>query len=156
MGKLHAVVRTIPAEIDECGILRRPSWGGILVILLILPLTQRLSPLIERQVMYQTALSHIQFLCASFYRRCDGLHDAPSLCPLVDDAETIPLVRLRISWYPFVHESLDVGLGGGNLYLTENRDLAALEHALEKALIVNSPGYFHISPSMAIATVRFA
>jgi hypothetical protein len=40
MEKLNRVVRTILREIDEYGLLRRPSWDGIRALLLILPLTE--------------------------------------------------------------------------------------------------------------------
>ena len=40
MEKTHRVVRTILREIDEYGILRRPSWDGVRVLLLIIPLTE--------------------------------------------------------------------------------------------------------------------
>lgn len=40
MEKLNKVVRTILREIDEYGVLRRPSWDGIRALLLILPLTE--------------------------------------------------------------------------------------------------------------------
>lgn len=38
--KTYRVVRTILCEIDEYGIMRKPSWDGVRVLLLILPLTE--------------------------------------------------------------------------------------------------------------------
>lgn len=173
LEKLNRVVRAILGEIDECGLLRRPSWDGIRAILLILPLTEGkfshhcikcesslthitgISSPVERQAMYQAALSHVQLLCTSNSSGYDGLPVVLPLSPVPDDGERLRLIRMRIFWYAFVHESINVGLRGGNLYLDEDRDVAPMEQALEKQPLIQSPGHFHFSPRMAAATVRF-
>lgn len=38
--KTYHVVRTILREIDDYGIMRKPSWDGVRVLLLVLPLTE--------------------------------------------------------------------------------------------------------------------
>jgi hypothetical protein len=49
LERLYPIVRTILREVDDCGILRRPSWDGVRVLLLILPLTEgKSSPSFKR------------------------------------------------------------------------------------------------------------
>jgi hypothetical protein len=38
--RMKAVVEMVLREIDECGIMRKPSWDGVRALLLILPLTE--------------------------------------------------------------------------------------------------------------------
>jgi hypothetical protein len=38
--KMKPVVQAILDEIDACGIMRKPTWDGVRVLLLILPLTE--------------------------------------------------------------------------------------------------------------------
>lgn len=44
LEKTFRIVRTILREIDEYGILRKPSWDGVRALLLLLPLTEGESP----------------------------------------------------------------------------------------------------------------
>jgi hypothetical protein len=38
--RMKAVVEMVLREIDECGIMRKPSWDGVTALLVILPLTE--------------------------------------------------------------------------------------------------------------------
>ncbi|BEI87789.1 uncharacterized protein CcaverHIS019_0105070 [Cutaneotrichosporon cavernicola] len=158
--KFNGVVRTILREIDEYGILRRPSWDGIRAVLLILPLTEGISTPVERQALYQSALSQVQLLCTNDSFGYDGLPVtlplSPSLNSNPNKAESIRLTQLRIFWYAFVHESITVGLRGGKLCLEDENDLSFLEQALDKQPTTQSPGHLHISSAMVAAPVRFA
>jgi hypothetical protein len=40
MEKMSAVVRVILKEIDEGGVMRKPTWDGVRCLLLVLPLTE--------------------------------------------------------------------------------------------------------------------
>jgi hypothetical protein len=81
-AKMRVAVNIILQEIDACGILRKPTWDGVRVLLLLLPLTEGLSPcglstlrLTNRNLFTSRAISHVrECAIASLYalllRRC--------------------------------------------------------------------------------------
>lgn len=40
MEKMKSVIQVILKEIDDCGVMRKPTWDGVRVLLMILPLTE--------------------------------------------------------------------------------------------------------------------
>ncbi|EMD38493.1 hypothetical protein CERSUDRAFT_113664 [Gelatoporia subvermispora B] len=104
--------------IDVHGLLRKPSWDGVRVLLLILPLTQEVQSPLDRLTMYEAIISQVRALC--------------SLAPSVKSGQgeyVDALVRARIYWYAHVVDGISSGLRGGRLQLTES-DLSAFEATL--------------------------
>ncbi|KDQ60654.1 hypothetical protein JAAARDRAFT_204482 [Jaapia argillacea MUCL 33604] len=121
--------------IDVCGILRKPTWDGVRVLLLILPLTQEVQTHLERLTMYETTLNQIYTLCSL----------SPASSVSSGHGEYIDaLVRSRIFWYAHVHEGVTTGLRGGRLILSDD-DLAAFQTTLPPLPIPSSPP--SVSPS---------
>lgn len=138
--RTEAMVREILALVDAHAILRRPSWDGVRVLLLLLPLTEGVQSSIERHTTYEATLSQIHALCqlsASSVNSGQG-----SLC----DA----LVRARIFWYAYVHEGITTGLRGGRLFFNED-DLTAFQNALPPHYgVIVSPSSPSASPESSL------
>ncbi|KAH7909713.1 hypothetical protein BJ138DRAFT_1010277 [Hygrophoropsis aurantiaca] len=118
--RTEAMVREILGLIDTHGLLRRATWDGVRVLLLVLPLTQGIQTSMDRLTTYQATLSQIYTLCS--------LADPNSVnsgLGLYYDA----LVRARVFWYAYIHEGITTGLRGGRLFLNED-DLAAFQNTL--------------------------
>lgn len=49
-AKMRTAVEVILQEIDTCGILRKPTWDGVRVLLLLLPLTEGVSARVAEMV----------------------------------------------------------------------------------------------------------
>lgn len=105
--KADVMLREILELIDFHGVLRRPTWDGVRVLLLLLPLLDEAHPL-EKLAMSEAALSQTQALCIVSAVLPDQLPPGNS-----DDA----LVRAQIFWYAYIHESLTTALRGGRLVL---------------------------------------
>lgn len=128
--RVKEMIDEILSIIDMMGLLRRPSWDGVRVILLTLPLAESESkpmlpndtqalihviPIvaaamaeINRLAMYEAAIQQVYTLCQH-----DGIVTNGS--PDIRAATT--LMRARIFWYAYVHEGLTTGLRGGRLLL---------------------------------------
>ncbi|KAF5330912.1 hypothetical protein D9619_005846 [Psilocybe cf. subviscida] len=131
-ARAEACVREVLHLIDNCGILRRPSWDGVQALLLLLPLLEDAQP-IERLVLHEMTLSHIQALCVSNVpvtvfeggsgassQQFDALTHSP-----YDDAAA----RARIFYYAYAQEGVMTGMRGGRFFL-DNDDLDAFQRAL--------------------------
>ncbi|THH06755.1 hypothetical protein EW145_g3862, partial [Phellinidium pouzarii] len=118
--RTNMMARELLQLIDLHGILRKPTWDGVRVLLLIMPLTEDVQTPMERLAMYEAAINQVYTLCslASVTSINSGQGE------YVDAA-----VRARIFWYAHVHEGVTTGLRGGRLLLT-NEDLAAFETTL--------------------------
>ncbi|CDO70783.1 hypothetical protein BN946_scf184798.g98 [Trametes cinnabarina] len=104
--------------IDIHGILRKPSWDGVRLLLLTMPLTEEVQTPIERLALYDTTMSQVYALC--------------SLGTDVDSGQgeyIDALVRARIFWYAYVVDGVTSGLRGGRISLTDD-DLTAFEATL--------------------------
>ncbi|KAJ7445721.1 hypothetical protein B0H11DRAFT_1746591 [Mycena galericulata] len=119
--RTEAMVQEILVLIDSHGLMRRPTWDGIRVLLLILPLMEdiSISPL-DRRCMYEATLSQAA-LCASGGPSM-SVHSFPHAS---DDT----IVRARILWYSHMHEGLTTGMRGGRFVLTED-DIDAFQSTL--------------------------
>ncbi|TFK55186.1 hypothetical protein OE88DRAFT_1780189 [Heliocybe sulcata] len=138
-GKTNEMLREILRLIDVCGILRKPTWDGVRVLLLVLPLTADMQPLMERLTMYESTLSQIYTLCSL----------SSTTSAQTGQGEYIDaLVRARIFWYAYAHEGITTGLKGGRLYLSED-DLNAFQATLPPLpLPPHSPSSAPHSPTM--------
>ncbi|CAK5279459.1 unnamed protein product [Mycena citricolor] len=107
------MVQEILALIDTHGIMRRPTWDGVRILLLILPLMEdiSISPL-DRRCMYEATLNQAA-ACVSSGGPSLSMHCFPHAS---DDT----LTRARILWYAHMHEGLTTGMRGGRFILTED------------------------------------
>ncbi|KAF8590449.1 hypothetical protein K439DRAFT_87429 [Ramaria rubella] len=117
--KTNEMVRELLHLIDTHGLPRKPSWDGVRVLLLIMPLTEEVAEPLERLTMYETAINQVYTLCSLASPRSVNSGQGEQV-----DA----LVRARIYWYAFVHEGITTGLRGGRLHLADD-DLAAFQVA---------------------------
>ncbi|KZT28498.1 hypothetical protein NEOLEDRAFT_851723 [Neolentinus lepideus HHB14362 ss-1] len=137
--KTNEMLREILRLIDVCGILRKPTWDGVRVLLLVLPLTVDTQPPMERLTMYESTLSQIYTLCS--LTSATSVHSGQG--EYID-----ALVRARIFWYAYAHEGITTGLKGGRLYLSED-DLNAFQATLPPLpLPPHSPSSTPHSPTM--------
>ncbi|RXK40132.1 hypothetical protein M231_02589 [Tremella mesenterica] len=141
-AKMRYVVEIILREIDDAGILRRPSWDGVRVLLLLLPLTEGISTSVERLTMYESAVSQVHALCSFNALGYDGQPSAASSANGGTDSREgrdYLLVRVRVYWYAFVHEGITTGLKGGRLHL-DGDDLETIQDSINhRSLMVKSP-----------------
>lgn len=118
--RVERMIKEILNLIDIHALLRRPTWDGARVLLLILPLTQGIQSSMDRTTMYEATLSQIYSLCSP-------------TSPLTVNSGQGPycdaLVRARVFWYAYVHEGVRTGLRGGRLYLEED-DLHTFQSTL--------------------------
>ncbi|KAG6379104.1 hypothetical protein JVT61DRAFT_11540 [Boletus reticuloceps] len=118
--RTETMIREILTLVDLNGLLRRPSWDGVKVLLLLLPLTHGIQGPIEHLTTHEAILSQVRALC--------NLNNSPSvnsgLGPYCDI-----LIRARIFWSAHVHEGITTGLNGGRLVLDDD-DLASFQSTL--------------------------
>ncbi|KAI0053838.1 hypothetical protein FA95DRAFT_1551599 [Auriscalpium vulgare] len=117
---VNDMVREIMQLVDVHGIMRKPSWDGVRVLLLLMPLTSDVQSLIERQVFYETTVSHVFTLCnlATVASVSNGQGQAADM-----------FVRARIFWYTHYLEGIKSGLRGGRLLLSDD-DLDCFQKSL--------------------------
>ncbi|KAI6019678.1 hypothetical protein F5J12DRAFT_904105 [Pisolithus orientalis] len=118
--RTEAMTREILALVDTHGILRRPSWDGVRVMLLLLPLTKGIQSSMERRTTYEATLSQVYALCYLTSPSSVNSGSGP-----FGDA----LVRARIFWYAYTHESVTTGLRGGRLIFNED-DIHVFQNTL--------------------------
>ncbi|KAG2752167.1 hypothetical protein P692DRAFT_20798530 [Suillus brevipes Sb2] len=137
--RVETMIREILHLIDMHALLRRPTWDGVRVLLLILPLTQGIQNSMDRGTMYEATLSQVYTLCSPTNHSV--LHSGQgTYC----DA----LVRARVFWYAYVHEGVRTALRGGRLYLDED-DLVAFQSTLPPQYCASASGS---APSSASAS----
>ncbi|KAJ3551148.1 hypothetical protein NM688_g4889 [Phlebia brevispora] len=106
--------------IDLHGILRKASWDGVRLLLLLQPLTQEIQSPMDRLVMFEATLSHIYNLCSL----------GPTAPVSTGQGDYIDaLVRARVFWYGYIIDGVASALRGGRILLTDD-DLTAFEVAL--------------------------
>ncbi|KAG5716270.1 hypothetical protein E4T56_gene10634 [Termitomyces sp. T112] len=132
-----AMLREVLELIDFHGVMRRPSWDGVRVLLLIIPLLEDSHPL-ERLAMYEATLSQARALC-----NLSGSSAGPAapITPFPDTADDYVL-RARIFWYAHMQEGFSTGMRGGRLVL-DNDDYEAFQNTL--------PAYAFTSDNPAIS-----
>ncbi|KAJ7724059.1 hypothetical protein DFH07DRAFT_273891 [Mycena maculata] len=120
--RTEAMVQEILACIDSHAIMRKPTWDGVRVLLLILPLMEDISiSLLDRRCMYEATLSQAAS-CAPAGGPSMSLHCFPHAS---DDT----IIRARILWYSHMHEGITTGMRGGRFVLTED-DIDAFQSTL--------------------------
>ncbi|KAG6817097.1 hypothetical protein H0H87_012865 [Tephrocybe sp. NHM501043] len=120
----EAMLREVLELVDFHGVMRRPSWDGVRVLLLIMPLLEEAHPL-ERLAMYEATLSQTQALCT-----LSGSSAGPTvpITPFPDTTDD-SVLRARIFWYAHMQEGFSTGMRGGRLVL-DNDDFEAFQHTL--------------------------
>ncbi|KAF9049374.1 hypothetical protein BDZ89DRAFT_1057737 [Hymenopellis radicata] len=112
-----AMLRELLELVDYHSMMRKPTWDGIRVLLLLVPLLEDSSPL-DRVTMQEATLLQARCLCML----------SPSSNPSPADSDEA-LIRARIFWYAHLQEGITAGLRGGRLILTED-DLEAFQGTL--------------------------
>ncbi|KAG5653270.1 hypothetical protein H0H81_001430 [Sphagnurus paluster] len=125
--RTEAMLREILEQIDLHGIMRRPSWDGLRVLLLVLPLLEDAHPL-ERLAIYEATLSQTQALCTM------GSPSSSSITSFPDSVGDDVLVRARIFWYAHMQEGISTAMRGGRLVL-DNDDFESFQHTLPSYIL---------------------
>ncbi|KAJ7632193.1 hypothetical protein FB45DRAFT_911775 [Roridomyces roridus] len=140
-SRTEAMVQEILGLIDFHGLMRRPTWDGVRVLLLVLPLMEDISiSSLDRRCMYEATLSQAA-LCA--------LSGGPSMAThSFMHASDDTIIRARILWYAFMHEGMTTGMRGGRFVLTDE-DIDAFQSTLPAfgfdGSSPNSPTFPHVS-----------
>ncbi|OCF36737.1 hypothetical protein I316_01333 [Kwoniella heveanensis BCC8398] len=156
--KMRHVVEIILKEIDDCGLMRKPTWDGVRVLLMVLPLTDGIASPVERLAMYESAISQVFTLCSFIAMGYDGQPSATaSVNGGTDDynGQDLVLVRVRVYWYAFVHEGITTGLKGGRLHL-DDEDLETMQDSIDHRSLVRDSAAFRISSQFATAPINLA
>ncbi|GJE90864.1 GAL4 and fungal transcription factor domain-containing protein [Phanerochaete sordida] len=127
--RINEMLQEILYLVDMHGILRKASWDGVRLLLLLLPLTQELQSPMDRLVMYEATQSQVYNLCSI----------ASTATINSGQGEFIDaLVRARVFWYAHILDGVTSGLRGGRLWLSDD-DLATFESTLPSRTD-NTPG----------------
>ncbi|KAK7023961.1 Zn(2)-C6 fungal-type domain-containing protein [Favolaschia claudopus] len=135
-NRTEAMVQEILVLIDSHAIMRRTTWDGIRVLLLILPLLEDISiSSTDRRHMYEATLSQVTS-CISAAPPGMSTH-------LFPHASDDTIIRARILWYAHMHESITTGMRGGRFVLSDD-DIDAFQNTVPTFAFGNSP---HPSPN---------
>lgn len=132
--KTDAMLKEVLELIDFHGVMRSPTWDGVRVLLLILPLLEgmmlsylyyllRLTNALDSNPLDRLTMSEATLLQAN------------SLCTLVNSSQAIPyaadesVLRARIFWYAHMQEGITTGMRGGRFVLSED-DLEIFQNTL--------------------------
>lgn len=126
--RTDAEVEEILNLIDVHGIMRKPTWDGVRLLLLIWPLTQNVQTQLQRVAMYQTTMSQVYALCSL---------EEPSTVNSGQGLFGDAMIRARIFLYAHVHEGTTNGLRGTRLALSDD-DLMAFHSTLPPLPVKNS------------------
>ncbi|KAI0831185.1 hypothetical protein BC628DRAFT_1311765 [Trametes gibbosa] len=121
-GHLHEMLVELLYLIDVHGLLRKPSWDGVRVLLLAMPLVEEFQTPIERLAMYDSTMSQVWALCSNAESINTGQGE------YID-----ALVRARVFWYAHILDGVTSGLRGGRMFLNDD-DLTAFEATLPPPL----------------------
>ncbi|KAF5391806.1 hypothetical protein D9757_001781 [Collybiopsis confluens] len=117
----ESMLKEVLELVDLHSIMRRPTWDGVRVLLLILPLLEDIHPL-DRLAMHEASLSQAHSLCT--------LLSGPSSIPSSSSASSDEaVVRARIFWYAYMQEGITAGMRGSRLVLSEE-DLDVFQSTL--------------------------
>jgi len=118
--RTNEMVKEMLYLIDVHGILRKPSWDGVRILLMILPLAQDVQSNLERLAMYESTINLIYALTS-----IAAVSSVNSGKGEYVDA----LVRARIFWSGILHDWMVNGLRGGRMFLNDF-DLGLFEETL--------------------------
>ncbi|KAF7974669.1 hypothetical protein HWV62_11566 [Athelia sp. TMB] len=99
------LVSNILALVDSHGTMRRPSWDGVRLLLVLWPLTLGTTRQLERTTMLESILTQVH-----------ALGQAGSV-PHRGDTYQESIMRARVFWYAFEREGLQSALSGGRLVM---------------------------------------
>ncbi|KAK7049266.1 hypothetical protein VNI00_005867 [Paramarasmius palmivorus] len=101
--RTQTMLREVLEFIDIHAIMRSPSWDGLRVLFLILPLLddESVHPL-DRLAMHEASLSQVVALCS------------------MDDSDEQVGTRARLFWYAYVQEGITTAIRGGRLLLNQD------------------------------------
>ncbi|KAJ3774794.1 hypothetical protein EV361DRAFT_877488 [Lentinula raphanica] len=123
--RTEAMLREVLELVDIHAVMRRPTWDGVRILLLILPLLEDAHPL-DRLTMHEASLSQAHSLCTL-------LSGPPSSMPSFSSGSSgspdEALVRARIFWYAHMQEGFTTGMRGGRMVLNED-DMDAFQSTL--------------------------
>ncbi|KAJ6500500.1 hypothetical protein C8R45DRAFT_71511 [Mycena sanguinolenta] len=138
-NRTESMVQEILVLIDSHAIMRRPTWDGVRVLLLILPLMEDISiSSAVRRYMYEATLAQAAS-CVS-PATPPSMHSTPHAS---DDT----IIRARILWYAHMHEGMTTGMRGGRFVLSDD-DIDAFQNTIPAfGFNNNSPHASPISPS---------
>ncbi|KAF7311550.1 Zn(2)-C6 fungal-type domain-containing protein [Mycena kentingensis (nom. inval.)] len=147
-SRIEGMVQEILLLIDSHAIMRRPTWDGIRVLLLILPLMEdiSISPL-DRRCMYEATLNQAA-ACTLSGGPSLSTHSFPHAS---DDS----IVRARILWYAYMHEGITTGMRGGRFILNDD-DIQSFQSTIPAFgfnLNTNSPVPSPVSPSFPPSSI---
>jgi hypothetical protein len=106
--------------------------------------------------MYQAALSQVFTLCSTDGIGYDGRPSELLPFPMKDDEGRREAIRMRIYCYAFVHESIQMGLAGGNLTLVQDEDTSAIAEAVKNQPLVAAPAHVNATVQIALAPIHLA
>ncbi|KAJ4488457.1 hypothetical protein J3R30DRAFT_3435911 [Lentinula aciculospora] len=134
--KSEVMLREVLELVDIHAVMRRPTWDGVRLLLLILPLLEDAHPL-DRLTMHEASISQAQSLCTL-------LSGSPSSMSSISvgssGSSDEVLVRARIFWYTYMQEGLTTGMRGGRLILSED-DLDVFQNTLPPFRETSPRGY---------------
>ncbi|GAW06275.1 fungal zn -cys binuclear cluster domain protein [Lentinula edodes] len=112
----EAMLREVLELVDIHAIMRRPTWDGVKVLMLILPLLEDEHPL-DRLTMHEASLSQAHSLCTLLSGPPSSM---PSISSGSSESPDEALMRARIFWYAHMQEGITTGMRGGRLVLSED------------------------------------
>ncbi|KAF9520147.1 hypothetical protein BS47DRAFT_846376 [Hydnum rufescens UP504] len=119
-ARCNMMVKEMLEIIDHHALLRKPSWDGVRVLMLIMPLTEESLNPVDRMSMYQSTISQIYNLCT---------HGTSLQHSGASDPDK--MVVARVFWYAYVHEGITSGLRGRKLIFDDD-DLRVFESTLPR------------------------
>ncbi|TFK76606.1 hypothetical protein BDN72DRAFT_831189 [Pluteus cervinus] len=121
--RTDAMVRELLELVDFYGVLRKPTWDGVRLLLLLIPLVEDISPL-ERLALHEAALSQAQAICTP-----TAAPPSPSSTHGLPNAPDDAVIRARIFWYAYIRESVITGMKGGR-FILDGDDLEMFQRTL--------------------------
>ncbi|KAJ7443856.1 hypothetical protein FB451DRAFT_1149544 [Mycena latifolia] len=121
--KIEEMIHEVLVLIDSHAIMRKPTWDGMRVLLLILPLLENVSDLspIDYRCMYEATLSQIATCALSDQRSMAFGSSRPG--------SEYPIIRARLLSYSHMYEGITIGMKGGRFVLTED-DIDAFQNII--------------------------
>ncbi|KAF8654081.1 hypothetical protein AX16_003614 [Volvariella volvacea WC 439] len=117
--KVAEMMKEILELIDLHGVLRKPSWDGVRVLLLTVPLLNEPNSL-EQLAIHEAALSQARAL---------SLSDTPPGSASIGHVFDTASIRARTLWYSYIRESITTGIKGGRLILSDE-DLQSFQRTV--------------------------
>ncbi|KZP23621.1 hypothetical protein FIBSPDRAFT_889455 [Athelia psychrophila] len=128
--RTDAQVLELLNAVDIHGVLRKPTWDGVRLLLLIWPLTVHVQTPLQRVSMYESTMSQVYALCSLDYD-----DDASSSAKMTSEQGMFgdAMMRARIFLYAHVNEGTINGLKGTRMVLSDD-DLVGFYQTLPPPL----------------------